>query len=138
MSTREEKARDAQRRVELSRQQDQREAVAAQQLIDEFMVAATAQGLTPVPLVARTLSGHKVRTNKRGWYLRRNHSLAIGEDGGYYVLTVPGGWLERLRGVNLEPRLPPLRVGAGGRDGETGYLAEFLEWVLAGQVAQSD
>lgn len=138
MSTREEKAIDAQRRVELGRQQEQREAAAAQQLIDEFLAEAKQQGLAPVPLIARTLSGHKVRTDKRGWYLRRNHSLAIGEDGGYYVLTVPGGWLERLRGVNLEPRLPPLRVGAGGRDGETGYLAEFLQWVLAGQVAQRD
>ncbi len=138
MSTREEKAIDAQRRVELGRRQEQREAAAAQQLIDEFLAEAKKQGLAPVPLIAQTLSGHKVRTDKHGWYLRRNHSLAIGEDGGYYVLTVPGGWLERLRGVNLEPRLPPLRVGAGGRDGETGYLAEFLQWVLAGQVAQRD
>ena len=39
-----------------------------------------------------------MKTDKSGWYLRKNESLAIGEDGGYYILTVPGGLRERLPG----------------------------------------
>jgi hypothetical protein len=45
-------------------------------------------------------------------------------------LTVPGGWKERLTGVKLEPSPPPLVIGKGGKDGETGDLAEFLAWRL--------
>lgn len=134
--SREERARDAERRIELSRLAAEREAQAAQELIDRFIVDARARGLEPVPLKAVTLDGHVVRTDKRGWYLRRNHSIAIDVDGGYHVMTVPGGWRERLRGVKLQPVLPPLQVGKGGRDGETGDLREFLAWVLDGQVPQ--
>ncbi len=57
--------------------------------------------------------------------------MAIGEDGGYYILVVPGGLGERLRGVKLTPTPPPLIVGQGGRDGETGPLTDFLERRLA-------
>ncbi len=134
--SREERARDAQRRIELSQQAARFEAVAAQALIDEFIVTARERGLQPVPLRARTLDGHVVKTDKHGWYLRRNHSIAIDTDGGYHVMTVPGGWLERFRGVKLHAVLPPLQVGKGGRDGETGDLKEFLAWVLDGQVPQ--
>ena len=76
-------------------------------------------------------TGQSVKTDKVGWYLRKNESLAIGEDGAYYILTVPGGLKERLRGVQLKPSPPPLIVGKGGRDGETGDLSEFLERMLA-------
>ena len=134
--SREERARDAQRRVELQAQQARMEAAAAQKLIDQFILDATERGLAPTPLKARTLDGHVVKTDKKGWYLRRNHSVAIDTEGGYHVLVVPGGWRERLRGVKLEPSLPALEVGRGGRDGETGYLREFLAWVLNGQVPQ--
>ena len=134
--SREERARDAQRRVELGEQAARLEAVAAQRLIDEFLVQIKESGPAPVPLRATTLDGHNVRTDKVGWYLRQNHSIAIDVDGGYHVLTVPGGWRERLRGVKLTPVLPPLQVGKGGRDGETGDLKEFLGWVLEGRVQQ--
>lgn len=134
--SREERARDAQRRIELGQQSARAEAAAAQKLIDEFIVAARAKGMQPVPLKATTMDGHVVRTDKHGWYLRQNHSIAIDEDGGYHVLTVPGGWKERFRGVKLTPSLPPLQVGRGGRDGETGDLKEFLGWVLDGKVPQ--
>ncbi|MGI3783508.1 MAG: hypothetical protein ACRYG2_22310, partial [Janthinobacterium lividum] len=70
--------------------------------------------------------GHAVKTDKTGWYLRKNKSVAVGDDGAYYALTVPGGLRERLAGVRLQPSPPPLEVGRGGRDGETGDLAEFL------------
>lgn len=124
------------RRIELTQQSLRLEAEAAQKLIDAFIVEAHERGLEPVPLKARTMDGHLVKTDKRGWYLRVNHSIALDTDGGYHVLTVPGGWRERLRGVTLTPSLPPLQVGKGGRDGETGDLKEFLAWVLDGRVPQ--
>ena len=55
------------------------------------------------PLKATTLDGHVVKTDKVGWYLRTNHSVGIDTDGNYYSLTVPGGWMERLRGVPIPP-----------------------------------
>lgn len=39
--------------------------------------------------------------------------------------------MARLTGVKLQPTDPPLVVGRGGRDGETGDLREFLDWRLA-------
>lgn len=136
MDAREERAADARRRLELSDQAARREAQAAQVLIDEFVAAAREQGLDPVPLKATTLDGHLVKTDKSGWYLRQNKSIAIDVDGGYHSLIVPGGWKERFRGVKLSGTQPSLSVGKGGRDGETGTLKEFLGWVLAGQVPQ--
>ncbi|MDO5735344.1 MAG: hypothetical protein Q4P15_02595 [Propionibacteriaceae bacterium] len=137
MSDREERAADARRRVELGEQAARREATAAQILIDEFVKTALAQGMEPVPLKATTLDGHVVKTDKTGWYLRQNKSIAIDVDGGYHFLIVPGGWKERFRGVQLPGTQPSLTVGKGGRDGETGTLKEFISWVLAGQVPQS-
>ena len=136
MISREERAADARRRVELGEQAARREAVAAQAMIDAFIQSAHAQGLEPVPLKATTLDGHVVKTDKTGWYIRQNKSIAIDTEGGYHSLTVPGGWKERFRGVTLTGDQPSLSVGKGGRDGETGTLKEFLGWVLAGQVPQ--
>lgn len=112
------------------------EAVKAQVLIDQFLLDVEAAGLKPRPLKARTLDGHLVKTDKVGWYLRTNHSLALDTEGNYYSLVVPGGWRERVRGVKLEPTPATLVIGRGGRDGETGDLSEFLAWVLAGAIAQ--
>jgi hypothetical protein len=120
------RAEEAARRVELAAGQERAESRKAQQLIDGFLVEARAAGIAPEPLKATLYTGQSVKTDKRGWYLRKNQSVAIGEDGAYYILTVPGGWGERLRGVKLTPTPPPLVVGKGGRDGETGDLAEFL------------
>lgn len=123
----ERRRRDAQLRVELTRGHTLHEAADAQVLIDAFVAEATRRGVAPEPLRARLMDGHEVKTDKTGWYLRVNRSLAIGTDGGYYVLTVPGGLRERLRGVRLERTPPPLVVGRGGRDGETGDLSFFLQ-----------
>lgn len=122
---------DARRRVELAEQQARAEAVVAQQMIDAFVAEATRRGIAPTPLRATTLQGHQVRTDRQGWYLRQNQSIAIGTDGGYYVLTVPAGAMARFTGVKLQRTDPPLVVGRGGRDGETGDLREFLDWRLA-------
>ena len=78
------------------------------------------RGSAAEPLRATLYTGQAVKTDKRGWYLRKNQSVAVGDDGSYYILTVPGGLKERLRGVQLKPSPPPLIVGKGGRDGETG------------------
>ncbi|MEL4506102.1 hypothetical protein AAEX63_14855 [Luteococcus sp. H138] len=121
---------DARRRIELNEQSVRVEAQAAQKLIDEFISEATRRGITPEPLKATLMSGPTVKTDKQGWYLRKNHSIAIGTDGGYYVLTVPGGAMARFTGVKLQASPPPMVVGRGGRDGETGDLKEFLGWRL--------
>jgi hypothetical protein len=125
------RAEEAARRAELAAARDQAESREAQVLIDGFVAEARARGLAPEPLRATLYDGHAVRTDKTGWYLRKNKSVAIGDDGAYYVLTVPGGLRERLSGVKLQPTPPPLEVGRGGRDGETGDLAEFLRKRLA-------
>jgi hypothetical protein len=124
------RAEEAARRVELAKSQERAESVKAQVLIDEFLRDAERAGVRPEPLRAVLYTGQSVKTDKVGWYLRKNRSLAIGDDGSYYVLTVPGGLKERLRGVKLTPSPPPLVVGKGGRDGEAGDLAEFLRWRL--------
>ena len=124
------RAEDAARRADLAAGDVRAEAVRAQRLIDAFLVSAQQLGLSPQPLEARLLSGHKVRTDKAGWYLRRDRSVAIGADGGYYQLLVPGGLRERLRGVRLRPTPPPLVIGRGGKDGENGPLQDFLDRLL--------
>lgn len=133
-----ERRRAAKARAELARQAERAEAARAQVLIDEFVAAAKAQGLEARPLKARTFDGRIVRTDKVGWYLRNNHTVAVDVDGNYYSLTVSAGFLDRFRGVALTPTLPPLVVGRGGRDGETGDLREFLAWTLDGSITQDD
>ncbi len=105
-------------------------------LIDEFVAEAKRRGIEPVPLRATTYEGRKVRTDKRGWYLRQNHSVAVDEDGGFHHLIVGASLADRLRGVRLPGTQPTLVIGRGGRDGETGFLREFLGWVLEGRVNQ--
>jgi hypothetical protein len=108
-----------------------REAVAAQALIDDFVAEARRRGIEPAPLRAQLIGGGTARTDQRGWYIKANQSVAISEDGAYLLLVVAGGLMERLRGVTIKPTLPPLEVSKGGRDGETGPLADFLQRRLA-------
>ncbi|AQP48252.1 hypothetical protein BW730_12805 [Tessaracoccus aquimaris] len=131
-----ERQKAARKRHELNEGAARAEAARAKVLIDQFIEDADAAGLVPRALKARTLDGHLVKTDKVGWYLRTNHSVAIDTDGNYYTLVVPGGWKERLRGVKLQPTLAPLVIGRGGRDGETGDLKEFLAWTLDGTIPQ--
>jgi hypothetical protein len=125
------RAEDAARRAELEAAQERGESLQAQKLVDEFVATARAKGVAPHPLRATLYSGQSVKTDKIGWYIRKNESVAVGEDGSYYVLVVPGGLRERLSGVKLKPSPPPLIVGKGGRDGDTGDLADFLKLRLA-------
>jgi len=129
------RADDAARRADLAAQQARIESAEAQKLIDRFLVDVADAGIAPVPIKISLPSGASVRTDREGWYLKRNHSLAIGTDGGYYQLSLIAiGWRERLKGVRLTPTPPPLIVSRGGRDGETGYLTEFLAWILDGTL----
>lgn len=121
------RAEEAAKRAELAAAQERAESLQAQKLIDAFLAAAKAKGIAPHPLRATLYSGQSVKTDKVGWYLRKNQSVAVGDDGSYYVLIVPGGFRERLSGVKLQPSPPPLVVGKGGKDGETGDMAEFLQ-----------
>ena len=111
------------------------ESKKAQELIDQFVAQAQAANLPSVALRARTLDGHAVRTNLRGWYLRNDHSAAVSVQGRYYQLLVPAGLQTRLFGAQPQPSAPPLVLGRGGKDGEAIDLKDALARALAGQVA---
>jgi hypothetical protein len=104
------------------------EAKEAGALLDAFTRQAAERGLTPSVLRARSFDGRRTyKTKLRGWYLKTNRSVAVGEDGNYYVLTVPSSWRARFSGAEIEPSTPKLVVGAGGGDGETLPLAQLLK-----------
>jgi hypothetical protein len=107
------------------------EAGQAAGMLREFVAAARARGLAPVPLVARSYGGARYRTMLRGWYLRRDESMAVAEDGRFYVLTVPGSLAARFTGARPEPATPRLVLGEGGRDGERMPLRAVLDRLLA-------
>jgi hypothetical protein len=112
------------------------EAREAHGLLDAFVRRATERGIPPHPLSARTFDGRATyRTHVRGWYLKSNRSVAVGEGGEYYVLTVPASLRARLTGADLSPSTPRLIVGAGGGDGETVPLAQLLDQRLNAGVS---
>jgi hypothetical protein len=113
--------------VEATRRRRAQESARAQLLLDQFVTDARAAGLPVTDLTARPWSGRgRYHTGRRGWYLRRNRSLAVGDDGAYLVLVVPPDRWGRLRGVTVEPTDPPLQVGEGARDGESIALKSLL------------
>jgi hypothetical protein len=126
------------------RQQERREAAAeharalerqkaaetaqARVLIAGFAQQARERGLRPAALTARAQNGRaQYRTRLTGWYLRHDHSLAVGVDGEFYILTVPTSMRSRLTGADVPPADPPLVVGAGGRDGDSIPLQDLLQ-----------
>ena len=123
-----ERAERAAYHVEADRKRRERESAKAQVLVDEFVRAATAAGLTTTELTARPHSGRgRYRTGLVGWYLRTDLSIGVDVDGGYHPLVVsPERW-GRLRGVTLTAAPPPLQVGEGARDGESIALAALLK-----------
>ena len=101
-------------------------------MLKAFAAQALDRGIAQSDLVARGDDGHsRFRTGLRGWYLRRNRSLAGDAEGRFYILSTPGGLRARLRGVTVPPAEPPLVVGAGGRDGESIPLPDLLALRLA-------
>ena len=116
-------------RLDRVRAAESRQAAA---LLAGFVRDAHERGLPTTPLKARATSGRAIyRTGLTGWYLKRNGSLAVDEDGRFYILTAPSSLGARLRGATVAPSDPPLVVGAGGRDGESMPLAELLALRLA-------
>lgn len=108
-----------------ARAQDVREATAA---IERFATAAAQGGLRTVRLTARPYSGRgRLRTDVVGWYVKRDRSLGVGRDGGWYVLVVPPSLRARFTGVRLEPSEPSTQVGRGARDGESIALEVLLQ-----------
>ncbi len=122
-----ERAASAEYHVEAERRRREQESAEAQVLLDRFVEEASAAGLATEELTARPWSGRgRYRTGVVGWYLRRDHSVGVGRDGGYYVLVVSPRRLGRWRTVPLAPTQPPLQVGRGARDGESVALADLL------------
>jgi hypothetical protein len=105
-----------------------REAAEAAALLADFVARAAERGLVPGILSATSYDGRATyRTKLRGWYLKSNRSVAVGEDGKFYALTVPSSLRARFTGADVEPSTPRLVIGAGGRDGETMPLAQLLQ-----------
>ena len=112
------------------------EARQAGDLLAAFVRQAAERGLPPQPLTARTFDGRSTyRTKARGWYLKSNRSVAVGEHGEYYVLTVPSSLRSRFAGADVSPSTPRLIVGAGGGDGETIPLSKLLDQRLDSGVS---
>lgn len=112
------------------------EARQAADLLAGFVRRAAERGLPPHPLTARSFDGRATyRTRAQGWYLKANRSVAVGEHGEYYVLTVPSSLRARFGGADLSPSTPRLVVGAGGGDGETIPLARLLDQRLDAGVS---
>ncbi len=104
-------------------------------LIRDFVAQAASAGLEPEPLRIRGAGGRgRVRTNVRGWFLKRDESVAIDADGLFYVMRLPTSPLAALTGTRIEPSDPPLELGRGGRDGESMPIAD----ALAGRLAAGD
>ncbi|MFT3833488.1 MAG: hypothetical protein QM711_09230 [Micropruina sp.] len=121
---------DARRRQEMAAAALRNESIAAQVLVDEFVATAAERGLRPEPLRALLMDGTRVKSDQVGWYINKAQTLAIGPDGRFFQMLTTGGRFARFTGVKLSPSPPPLVVGRGGRDGETGDLKDFLERTL--------
>lgn len=122
---------DARRREELAAAALRNESVAAQVLVDEFVATARQKGLSPEPLRAVLMDGTRVKSDQVGFYLNKARTLAIAPDGRFFQLLTTGGRFARFTGVKLTAVPPPLVIGRGGRDGETGDLKDFLARALA-------
>ncbi len=103
------------------------ETAKAREIVAGFVAEATSRGLRTERLRVRPYSGRgSYRTAVEGWYVRRDHSLGVGVDGEFYVLSVPTSLGARLSGARLEPSDPPLVAGRGARDGQSMDLAALL------------
>ncbi len=104
----------------------------AQEWIAEFVGKAQAAKLKPDVLRARSYGGKSLyRSNVTGWYIRKDKSIGIGTDGGFYILSAPTSLAARITGVTLDPSDPPMELGRGSRDGESIPLPLALERRLA-------
>jgi len=123
-----ERAERARSHFEADQRRREQESGEAQVLIDRFVARATQAALPTEELMARPWSGRgRYRTGVVGWYLRRDRSVGVGQDGAYYVLVVAPQRFGRWRTVPVHPTPPPLQTGQGARDGESVALDALLE-----------
>lgn len=129
-----ERRRAAEHHAAAAKRQADAESAKAQAMLDGFVADAEAAGIEPVPLRARGLGGSKrtCRTDRRGWYLRRDQSIAVDVEAHYLVLAVPVPWSAMFTGVRVPGSAPPLVVGRGGKDGDAIDLADLLARRLTG------
>jgi hypothetical protein len=128
MTGRSERAERAEQHSKAQRHRREQESAKAQALVDRFVARAVEARVPTEKLTARPWSGRgRYPTGLVGWYLRNDHSIGVGEDGSYYVLSVPPRPFGRWRTVHLDPTPPPLQVGEGGRDGDSIALAALLD-----------
>jgi len=126
-----ERAERADYHVEAQRRRSEQDSAKAQVHVDRFVARATEAGLATEELTARPWTGRgRYRTGVVGWYLRRDRSVGVGVDGGFYVLVVAPERFGRWRTVRVDPTPPPLQVGRGARDGESVALDALLEMRL--------
>lgn len=135
MAEESQRSADARRRHELAQAAAQAEARAAREQLNAFVARLVVAGAEPEPLQATLLNGRRVRTGLVGWYLNRARTLAVTPDVQYYQLVTAGSAMARFTGVTPQPSAPTLVIGRGGRDGETGDLADFLERAFAHYTA---
>jgi len=112
-------------------QRQARESAQARVLLADFIRRARQKGLQPEPLIVQGYGGRgTARSQIRGWYLRLDHTVGVGEDGEFYILTAPLTLLDRVRGITIAPTDPPLVIGQGGRDGDTIEMADAIARIL--------
>jgi hypothetical protein len=108
------------------------EVARARELVAGFVAEALRRGLETSPLQVRAGDSQTTyRSGLVGWYLRRDGSLGVTEDGEMYVLTSPRSLRARVSGVHLDPIEPRMQAGIGARDGESVALTTLLELRLA-------
>ena len=88
------------------------ESLKARQFVEDFVREAVARGLRQTP--------------RRGWYLRRNGSLAVDGDANFYVMSTATSFRALVSGAEVPPADPPLVVGEGARDGESMPIQDLL------------
>ncbi len=104
----------------------------ARVLVAGFVAEAVRRSLAASPLRVRGGDSRDTyRSGLLGWYLRRDGSLGVADDGEMYVLSAPRSFRSRLAGVRLAPAEPRLQAGIGSRDGESVALAVLLDLRLA-------
>jgi hypothetical protein len=108
------------------------EAEQARELIRGFLARARERSLRPVRLKARPYSGSgRYRTRVTGWYIHPDLSMAVGEDGEFYLLGVVPSLAARVFGADVRPHEPMLVIGKGAKDGESISMRELLDRRLA-------
>lgn len=108
------------------------DVAAARELVAAFVRDARESGLGVQELLVRAGEGPSTyRCGLVGWYLRRDGSLGLTEDGEMYVLTAPKSLRAMFSGVRLDPVEPRTQAGIGARDGESIALSSLLAMRLA-------